>query len=405
MTIKKVNVGVTPDDGNGDKLRDAFIKCNDSIEHLNTEQSKKANASELENYATKTALTSGLAGKIDNSAFELLQTSVAEKANQVQVDAALALKADQIDLEALELRTGTTIADQQQEIGDLTIDVDNHESRIVALEAGGGDGSIDVEPLVGNGLQAVAGKLTVKAGSGITVSSAGVAVSLSQGEGGSSNSGLVIDAGRLKIDTNETLEVNAQNKLALSQLILSLIDSKLDESALISKASIYVGEQKLFPFRVAELPPGWYFTNGDNYLLSSPQGQALNSLSANYRSDWRIVITTISGQQYINVPNFFGGAGGYFERAVNGTSRLPGGIQNDATRNATGAATAYSYKTGGMTGVFGGYVSAYAALPSGVGNPDFNFVYFNLDLSRQIPTASEIRPLNIGKTPAIYLGV
>ena len=61
-----------------------------------------------------------------------------------------------------------------------------------------------------------------------------------------------------------------------------------------------------------ELPFGRYFRNCDNYLLSSPQGQALNSLSANYKNDHRIMIKTINELQYINVPTAFSPDGHVF---------------------------------------------------------------------------------------------
>ena len=94
-----------------------------------------------------------------------------------------------------------------------------------------------------------------------------------------------------------------------------------------------IGDQRLMPFRRDELPFGWYFRNGDNYLLSSPQGKVLNGLSANYKNDHRITIKTINGQQYINVPTAFAPDGrGFFERAVNGTTRQVGSWEDDAIR-------------------------------------------------------------------------
>ena len=230
MTINKINVGDAADDGNGDLLRDAFIKINDNTQELDTAVSQKANASDLENYATTGALTNGLGEKVNNADFALLQTTVSNKANQADVDTSLALKANQTDFEALQTSTDTSFTNLQTDINNLDTSVQNHESRINALEAGGGDGAVDVEALAGNGLQTDTGKLAVKAGGGIAVSAAGVAVKLSQSEGGSSNSGLVLNAGSLKIVTDETLEIDATNKLKLSQTVQDGIAEKIDKA-------------------------------------------------------------------------------------------------------------------------------------------------------------------------------
>ena len=169
-----------------------------------------------------------------------------------------------------------------------------------------------------------------------------------------------------------------------------------------------VGDQRLMPFRANELPFGWYFRNGDNYLLSSPQGQALNSLSANYKNDYSITIKDINGQQYINVPNAFHSDGrGYFERAVNGTTRQVGSIENDAIRNIQGQITTYNYNTtdSSQTGAFRRVALARSVITTG--NQDRNTVHDSVyfDAAFVVPTASENRPLNIGMNPVIYLGV
>jgi hypothetical protein len=36
MAIEIINVGSSPNDGNGDPIRDAFIKCNDNFDELDT---------------------------------------------------------------------------------------------------------------------------------------------------------------------------------------------------------------------------------------------------------------------------------------------------------------------------------------------------------------------------------
>ena len=170
-----------------------------------------------------------------------------------------------------------------------------------------------------------------------------------------------------------------------------------------------IGDQRLMPFRRDELPFGWYFRNGDNYLLSSPQGQVLNGLSTNYKLDYKITIKTINEQQYINVPSAFSADGrGFFERAVNGTTRQVGSVEGDAIREIWGhfdtgvVKNHYMYATGAFAGVDAKnpYNSSFQASPEQTGTYGYDF-----NASRVAPTANENRPLNIGMTPVIYLGV
>jgi hypothetical protein len=174
-----------------------------------------------------------------------------------------------------------------------------------------------------------------------------------------------------------------------------------------------IGDQRLMPFRRDELPFGWYFRNGDNFLLDSPQGQALNGLSANYKRDHNITIKKIDGKQYINVPTAFSSDGrGFFERAVNGTNRQVGSWEDDAIRNIKG-----SLPNGPGRAIIGhenitkgerdGAMSVYHCDDDWlqVGSRRMRWAFFDFDASRVVPTANENRPLNIGMTPAIYLGV
>lgn len=178
-----------------------------------------------------------------------------------------------------------------------------------------------------------------------------------------------------------------------------------------------VGEQKLMAFRASELPFGWYFRNGDNYPLDSPQGRALNELSANYKEDFKITIKVINGEQYINVPTAFAPDGrGYFERAVDGTNRQVGSVQGDAIRNIWGQLHNVMQWRGTVgQGIF--YVGNPNPSGSGLNNRHANAVItandsdfpertITFDASRVVPvTADDNRPLNIGMTPVIYLGV
>ncbi len=167
----------------------------------------------------------------------------------------------------------------------------------------------------------------------------------------------------------------------------------------------HIGDIRFWPFRASELPTGWYFCNGDHFLLSSPQGQVLNALSADYKADWGITITG----EYITIPSLFSADGrGLFLRAVSGGGWNPGNIQNDAMRNFTGTITftgsQQAVPSPGGTGVFTPGASSAASRPASgtsLSLPrDLSF-----DPSSLVPTAAENRPVNVGMTPAIYLGV
>ncbi|WP_085163743.1 phage tail protein [Gilliamella bombi] len=166
---------------------------------------------------------------------------------------------------------------------------------------------------------------------------------------------------------------------------------------------IPLGDQRMMPFRHEELPFGWYFRNGDNFLLDSPQGRALNGLSANYKRDHNIAIKTINGRQYINVPTAFAPDGrGFFERAVNGGSRQVGSWENDAIRNIKGSIGNVVVSSLNDSEAF---YHSNTISPAYAGNNTGSHVVFNFDASRVVPTAHENRPVNIGMTPVIYLGV
>lgn len=172
--------------------------------------------------------------------------------------------------------------------------------------------------------------------------------------------------------------------------------------------SDWVGKWDLMPFRHDELPFGWYFRNGDNYLLSSPQGQALNSLSANYKNDHRITIKTINGLQYINVPTAFAPDGrGCFMRAVNGTTRQVGSWEGDAIRDIWGHfdASVVDHHDVYTRGAFKGTVAIYPENGATAPRKDWAAWGYDFHASNVVPTANENRPINIGGTPVIYLGV
>ena len=162
--------------------------------------------------------------------------------------------------------------------------------------------------------------------------------------------------------------------------------------------SLILGKIELMPFSPTDLPKRWYHSNGDKYRKDSPQGKALLSLPESYRTAFKIVDT---GDE-VNVPNLYHTDGrGYFLRV----SRMPGEVQGDAVRNVAGRVL--RGLDGGPSGSFyvGNSPVGQGTRPltwSSTGNTLSNI---DFDLSRSVPTANENRPLNIGLTPAIYLGV
>lgn len=170
------------------------------------------------------------------------------------------------------------------------------------------------------------------------------------------------------------------------------------------------GEIRLLPFRSGELPVGWYFCNGDRYGVATGQGAALSALPANMKTDWGIV----AAEGAINLPDLFSGGNGCFLRPVDNLTRLPGSVQTDAIRNITGSysntSTIGMVRTGStadsvVSGAFaaGTLDKALSVYQVNVGAGKVGDLLF--DASGSVPTAHENRPVNVGMTPAIYLGV
>lgn len=181
----------------------------------------------------------------------------------------------------------------------------------------------------------------------------------------------------------------------------------------VSVVGVYVGEIRLLPFRTTELPKGWYTCNGFSYDINSPIGQALNKLSETFKTDWHIKVT--NGK--INIPMMYydpGTAGrpwqGYFLRPVVGSGkpidRNPGSIEEDAIRNITGDFGS-PVRWGDSWDPHGAFKLSYkgsANMASGDSDNWLQKIIFDLN-NVNYPVADEIRPKNIGMTPAIYLGV
>ena len=142
-----------------------------------------------------------------------------------------------------------------------------------------------------------------------------------------------------------------------------------------------VGTIALLPFRPSELPSGWYFCNADRYPLTSLQGTVLNGLSDNFKADWGIT----ANAETISLPDMFHTDGrGYFIRPVDG-ARQVGSIELDEFKQHNhvqyGANDYHNASNGSLS------VQARGTVVS------------------RDTGGNETRPINVGMTPAIFLGV
>lgn len=165
---------------------------------------------------------------------------------------------------------------------------------------------------------------------------------------------------------------------------------------------IYVGKIDLLPNRINEMPPGWYPCIGTRYSPSTAVGVALINLSPTFRTDWGITLTADG----INVPMLFSNGNGYFLRAVNGTTRAPGSVENASTNfsglSASGSFTMQQSSPLYTSGAFyNSGVLGYAKYDGG----DSTMTIYNVGMNIGSASGTETRPINIGMTPAIFLGV
>jgi hypothetical protein len=166
----------------------------------------------------------------------------------------------------------------------------------------------------------------------------------------------------------------------------------------------FVGDIRPLFFRAGQLIFGWYSCNGDNYATTSPPGQALLSLPAQYRTDLGIV----SSGGLVNVPDLFDSDGdGYFIRGVDGTTRTVGSKQQDAIRNITGESAGSTRHDPGQaySGALYGVIAHNNSGFQGTTSSGYSQDRIGINASLAVPTANENRPKNIGATYAIYLGV
>lgn len=164
---------------------------------------------------------------------------------------------------------------------------------------------------------------------------------------------------------------------------------------------LIIGRIDLLPFRPGDLQGrGWYHANGDRYGINTAQGEALLALPEYYRTAFNIA----ASGGFVNLPNMYHNDGrGYFLRA----SQILGKIQGDAIRNITGSAAAYIHDNDHTTqGALSVTDKAQRGLVWQRNEDNYGVLAkLNFNASAAVPTADENRPLNIGFTPAIYLGV
>ncbi len=204
-------------------------------------------------------------------------------------------------------------------------------------------------------------------------------------------------------DDVATLQFNPQGIMTAGEIPISFVSGFND---------IFIGMFSMFPHRASDLPKGWYAVTGDRYPVNSAVGQRIKALPDNLKSDW--LITESGG--LINVPVIKQLDGRTpFLRPVNGTSRLPGTVEQDCQQGMTGFFGGRDIRGGnGWSSFFWGENGVFRSVKkqSGAGQApqtqsvdagDWSGVEFNS--ANQVRTGNENRPLNIGTTLAIYLGV
>ncbi|QED92841.1 hypothetical protein [Eikenella exigua] len=219
----------------------------------------------------------------------------------------------------------------------------------------------------------------------------------------------------------------AGNTAAAAKLSTETLEREVAElKKLLAKTGtgdgLFVGKIELLSTTADAMPAKWYLATGDKYPENSPQGKALKSLPEPYKRAFKIELK--NGQ--INTPNLFHTDGrGYFLRP----SKTLGEVQSDTLAkhyHVTGLGATDNddiwlprdpslgnkgIPTGNPMYVTCGMVNQVNTPPK-VASADWTENHTGLattitmDTPKQNPGANgENRPLNIGFTPAIYLGV
>lgn len=153
-----------------------------------------------------------------------------------------------------------------------------------------------------------------------------------------------------------------------------------------------------------DIAPPWYLINGDRYGLDTPQGKVLRAFSADLKARWNITQTA----ETITLPKTLQSDGRMpFPRPVNGTGRKTGSVSGDTIRNFTGELgyeANYGLTTGerDVSGVFRAYGASKGSFTGGGGGRSLNIMF---DPSTVVPTGPENKPLDVGVTWIMYLGV
>ncbi len=154
----------------------------------------------------------------------------------------------------------------------------------------------------------------------------------------------------------------------------------------------------------ADIAPPWYVINGDRYGIDTHQGLVLRAFSADFKARWNIIQTS----ETITLPKVQQSDGRMpFLRPVNGTARKTGTVTGDTIRNFTGELgyeANYGLTTGerDVNGVFRAIGASKGSFMGGGGGRSLNIMF---DPSTVVPTGSENKPLDIGVTWIMYLGV
>lgn len=179
----------------------------------------------------------------------------------------------------------------------------------------------------------------------------------------------------------------------------------MDLAAIVQKM-LGIIKIEFLPYRPDELPDFYYFCNGDRYPTDSPQGERLLSTSANFKLDWGITVV----DDTINVPNMFYTDGrGFFVRAVDGTTKQVGSIENDTIKSHRLIVRGSSPEASSAMPVA---TLTYSGVKGFVGVNHQNSTMVETDTIPFDGTAfvrydggTETVPLYVGMTPAIRLGV
>ncbi|MDE9571358.1 hypothetical protein KKJ16_20725, partial [Xenorhabdus bovienii] len=202
---------------------------------------------------------------------------------------------------------------------------------------------------------------------------------------------IAIPAGHVGAYTKEESDNNYQQK---GQYAL-----KSDVTGLITPGFTMLAMQD-----EKDIMPPWYSINGDRYGIGSPVGKVLKAFPADFKARWNIIETA----ETITLPKVLQPEGRMpFPRPVNGTGRKPGSVLGDTIRNFTGE-LGYEANYGLTTnerdvnGVFRAVGASKNSFSGGGFGRTLNIMF---DPSTVVPTGPENKPLDVGVTWIMYLGL